>query len=121
ANGNAIVTDAFPDHQRGRALGTMGAIVGAGLMSGPIIGGLILSVFDWHAIFFLRVPIGLVVMAGAFYFIHDPARARDGSRLDIPGAITLFVALSGTLLAVNRGGTWGWSSPVILGLFALGA
>jgi EmrB/QacA subfamily drug resistance transporter len=121
ANGNAIVTDAFPDNERGRALGTMGAIVGAGLMSGPIFGGLILNVFNWHAIFWLRVPIGLAAMAAAFLFIHEPKRNANGQKLDIPGAIALFFVLSGTLLAVNRGGSWGWDSPVILGLFALGA
>jgi EmrB/QacA subfamily drug resistance transporter len=121
ANGNAIVTDAFPANERGRALGMMGAIVGAGLMSGPIFGGLILNVFSWHAIFYLRVPIGLAAMLAAFFFIHEPQRRANGQRLDIPGAVALFFVLSGTLLAVNRGGSWGWTSPVILGLFALGA
>jgi EmrB/QacA subfamily drug resistance transporter len=121
ANGNAIVTDAFPASERGRALGTMGAIVGAGLMSGPIFGGLILNVFSWHAIFYLRVPIGVAAMVAAFLFIHEPKRNANGQKLDIPGAIALFFVLSGTLLAVNRGGSWGWDSPVILGLFALGA
>jgi EmrB/QacA subfamily drug resistance transporter len=121
ANGNAIVTDAFPASERGRALGTMGAIVGAGLMSGPIFGGLILNVFSWHAIFYLRVPIGVAAMVAAFLFIHEPKRNANGQKLDIPGAVALFFVLSGTLLAVNRGGSWGWDSPVILGLFALGA
>jgi MFS family permease len=99
----------------------MGAIVGAGLMSGPIFGGLILNVFSWHAIFYLRVPIGLAAMLAAFFFIHEPRRGASGQKLDIPGAIALFFVLSGTLLAVNRGGSWGWTSPVILGLFALSA
>jgi EmrB/QacA subfamily drug resistance transporter len=120
ANGNAIVTEAFPPEQRGQALGTTGSVVGAGLMSGPIVGGLILDAFDWHAIFYLRVPIGLISMAMAFIFIRpSEASAVTGSRkLDIPGALTLFATLSTALLAVNRGTNWGWTSPVILGLFA---
>ena len=121
ANGNAIVTDAFPDNERGRALGTMGAIVGAGLMSGPIFGGFILNGLSWHWIFWLRVPIGVTAMAAAFIFIHEPKKDPSGQKLDIPGAIALFFALSGALLAVNRGDSWGWTSPVILGLFALSA
>lgn len=121
ANGNAIVTDAFPDNERGRALGTTGAVVGAGLMSGPILGGLMLSLFDWRALFYLRVPIGLIAMTMAFLFIRStPGQPASERKLDIPGAVLLFVTLSGTLLAVNRGPAWGWASPVILSLFVVG-
>jgi len=123
ANGNAIVTEAFPDNERGTALGTTGAVVGAGLMSGPIVGGFVLEALNWQAIFYLRVPIGLVAMTMAFLFIRpSEGQTHAGPRkLDIPGAVTLFAALSAGLLAVNRGQPWGWSSPVILGLFAVAA
>lgn len=120
ANGNAIVADAFPASERGRSLGMTGAVVGAGLMSGPIMGGVILELFDWHAIFWLRVPIGLASMAMAWWLIRESTGAESNRKLDIPGALLLFVALSGTLLAVNRGRDWGWTSPVILSLFAIG-
>ena len=123
ANGNALVTEAFPAEERGQALGTTGAVVGAGLMTGPIAGGLILEAFSWQAIFWLRVPIGLMAMTLAMLFIRpSTGSAEAGSRrLDIPGAITLFATLSTALLAVNRGTAWGWGSPVILGLFAISA
>ena len=120
ANGNAIVTDAFPDNERGRALGTTGAVVGAGLMSGPILGGLMLSLFDWRALFYLRVPIGLAAMAMAFVFIRSTPGQTGDRKLDIPGAVTLFLTLSSILLAVNRGSGWGWTSPIILSLFTVG-
>lgn len=120
ANGNAIVTAAFPANERGRALGTTGAIVGAGLMSGPILGGLILSLLDWHAIFYLRVPIGLIAMSLALLIIRESEGEAPGQRrIDVPGALLLFATLSTALLAVNRGSTWGWGSPVILALFAV--
>lgn len=122
ANGNAIVTSAFPDNERGRALGFTGAVVGAGLMSGPILGGFILAAFDWQAIFWLRVPIGITAATLALLLIHETPPASDGSRrLDIPGAITIFATLSSAIVAVNRGAEWGWLSPIILGLFALAA
>ncbi len=121
-NGNAIVADAFEEHERGQALGTTGAVVGAGLMSGPILGGLILSGFDWPAIFWMRVPVGIAAMGMAIWLIRDSRGAPSGQRkLDIPGAITLFATLSTVILAVNRGQTWGWTSPIILGLFAISA
>ncbi len=123
ANGNAIVTEAFPPEQRGQALGTTGSVVGAGLMTGPIVGGLILEALNWQAIFYLRVPIGLISMTMAMIFIRPSAPAATGvsRRLDVPGAVTLFATLSTALLAVNRGTNWGWTSPVILGLFAASA
>ncbi len=118
ANGNAIVTDAFPPEERGQALGTTGSVVGAGLMSGPIIGGVLLGLFGWQSIFYLRVPIGIIAMTLAFLFIRpsEPLPAGTSRKLDIPGAVALFVALSSALLAVNRGQSWGWGSPVIVGL-----
>lgn len=123
ANGNAIVTSAFPENERGRALGMTGGIVGAGLMSGPILGGLILEAFSWQALFYLRVPIGLIAMTLAFVLIRDEERMPEnaGRRMDIPGAIAIFVTLSTALLAVNRGREWGWTSPQILFLFAVSA
>jgi EmrB/QacA subfamily drug resistance transporter len=122
ANGNAIVTSAFPDSERGRALGMTGAVVGAGLMTGPILGGVILAVFDWHAIFYLRVPIGLAAMTLALLLIRDGETERvPGRRIDVPGAVAIFFTLSTTVLAVNRGHEWGWTSPSILALFAVAA
>lgn len=120
ANGTAIVVDAFPASERGRALGGTNAAVGAGLMSGPILGGLILSLVDWRAIFYLRVPFGIAAFFMVLLVVRERSGTATGRRLDIPGALALFGALGGTVLAMNRGVAWGWTSPVILGLFALG-
>ncbi len=119
ANGNAIITSAFPDNERGWALGTVGSVVGAGLASGPIMGGAILAVFDWHAIFWLRIPIGIVALALAVFMIRESEGMEGQRRLDIPGALLLFVTLAGTMLAINRGRVWGWDSAEILTLFAV--
>ncbi|MGH2611153.1 MAG: MFS transporter, partial [Tepidiformaceae bacterium] len=97
-------------------------VVGAGLMSGPILGGLILEFFEWRALFYLRVPIGLIAMAMAFLLIRESeAPAEQQRRLDIPGAVAIFFSISTALLAVNRGREWGWGSPAILALFAVSA
>ncbi len=122
ANGNAIVTEAFPSNERGRALGLTGSVVGAGLMSGPVFGGFVLDAFDWQAIFLARVPLAIIVIIMAVVVIQESEGATGKQRrMDIPGALAMFVALSATLLAVNRGQSLGWTSPAILGLFALGA
>ena len=121
ANGNAIVTDAFPDNERGRALGIVGSVVGAGLMTGPIVGGILLGIGDWRALFWLRVPIVFIAFALAATQIREQSGDHAVRKLDIPGSVTLFAFLSLTLLAVNRGQAWGWSSPTIVGLFVGGA
>ena len=122
ANGTAIITAAFPSHERGRAIGTNSAVVGAGLMSGPVIGGFLLESLDWRALFYVRIPLGLAALLAGWWVVRETGPAHAGERrLDIPGALTLVVALSGFLLAVNRGQAWGWISPAILGLFAVAA
>ncbi len=121
ANANAIVTAAFPDHERGRALGTVTAVVGAGLMSGPIFGGLVIELADWRAIFYARIPIALLAITMGYFEIQEAFREREvNRRLDLPGAVLLFATLTSLLFAVNRGQSWGWGSPVILVLFGLG-
>jgi len=121
ANANALVTHAFPDEERGRALGMTGAVVGAGLASGPIFGGLILGAADWHWIFFARVPIGLVALTMGYLLIHEtPGAAKGERKIDVPGALAIFFTLSTTLAAVNRGSSLGWTSLPVLGGFAIG-
>lgn len=117
--GNAIITEAFPDNERGKALGIVGSVVGAGLMTGPIVGGALLGFGDWRALFYLRIPIVFIAFGLAAWLIHDQERERPQGKLDIPGAITLFGFLATALLAVNRGQAWGWTSPIILTLFVV--
>jgi EmrB/QacA subfamily drug resistance transporter len=119
ANANAIVTDVFPAPEWGRALGTVTAIVGAGLLSGPLLGGFILDALDWRAIFYLRIPIGIAALIVALAVVHE-SEPVDGQGLDLAGAVTLFTALGSLVLLVNRAQAWGWTSPIILGLGALG-
>jgi EmrB/QacA subfamily drug resistance transporter len=118
--GNAIITEAFPDHERGKALGIVGSVVGAGLMTGPIVGGALLGFGDWRALFYLRIPIVFIAFALAVTQIREPQHAdRPAGKLDVPGAVTLFAFLATALLAINRGQAWGWGSPQILGLLAV--
>lgn len=118
--GNAIITQAFPDNERGKALGLVGSVVGAGLMTGPIVGGILLGFGDWRALFYLRVPIVLLAFVLATTMIRDDrGDEREPGKLDIPGAITLFGFLSTALLAVNRGQSWGWTSPQVVSLLAV--
>lgn len=117
ANGYAIVTASFPTEERGRALGIMGAVVGAGLLSGPAIGGFLLDFFDWRAIFYLRLPIGIIAVILAWILLKEPFSTKQKGKIDLTGAITIFITLACLLVAVNQGQSLGWTSPLILVLY----
>lgn len=118
ANGPAIITSTFPANERGSALGTLAMVVSAGLISGPSIGGLLISSFGWPSIFLINIPFGIL---GAFlvhrHLVVDPI-IRQRPPFDWAGAffqtvllisfIVLFdppnVSVSGSLpFAIPRG------------------
>jgi EmrB/QacA subfamily drug resistance transporter len=118
AMGPAIIARTFPPGERGRALGTNAVSVSIGLSVGPALGGLLTQVGSWRAIFLVNVPVGLfaVLWAARVLPIEDIRRRPS---FDIPGAATAAGTLLAMLLALTQGETWGWSSPAIVGLFAL--
>ena len=75
ANGPALITAAFPFRERGAALGTLAMVVSTGLLSGPSVGGLLISHFGWRSIFLVNIPIGILGIALAQRFlIREPPR-----------------------------------------------
>jgi len=97
ANGPAIVTSLFPSEERGAALGTLGMVVSAGLISGPSVGGLLITYFGWYSIFLVNVPVGLIGLYLVFRFIESDPPIRKKIPFDWVGAIlqsmTLIVVL----------------------------
>ncbi len=118
ANGAAIITATFPASQRGMGLGIMVATVGAGVATGPVLGGVLVDVLDWRAIFWVRIPFGVVGSILVARFLLDTPPDQRPRGLDLPGSLALFLMLSGAVLAVNRGDAWGWDSARVVGLFA---
>jgi len=116
--GPAILTEAFPPNERGRALGLSGAIVSVGIIAGPTLGGLILGSLSWHWIFFVNLPVGILGVWMASRFVPR-SHPRGGQVFDFAGATALLVSLLSLLLALTFGQGWGFASPPILALFAL--
>lgn len=121
ANGAAIVTATFPASQRGKALGIQVAMVGAGVASGPVLGGVLVETLDWRAIFWTRVPLGLVGSVLVWRYLRDVPPSARPRGLDVPGSVILFAMLASLVLGVNRGQAWGWTSGEIIGLFVASA
>jgi EmrB/QacA subfamily drug resistance transporter len=113
---NALIVSAFPDHERGRALGINGAMVGIGLASGPVIGGFILEFLDWRALFWTRLPVGIVGLLMALIVLRPDTPQEERRPFDYKGAILLMLGLSSLLLLINRAPIDG-ISPLIIVLF----
>lgn len=93
ANGPAIITQAFPSTERGRALGTLAMVVSAGLISGPSLGGLLISSLGWRSIFWLNIPIGLLGVYLAQKHIEEDPKCRPVMPFDWAGAILQTILL----------------------------
>ncbi len=117
ALGTAIVTEAFPPQERGKALGIIGSVVSIGIVIGPTLGGLIIQSLSWHWIFFVNLPVGIV---GTLMVLRYVPAIKPSARqhFDYLGALTLFLFLLSLLLALTRGQMRGFSDPLVLTLFA---
>ncbi len=120
ALGTAIVTDAFPPEERGKALGIIGGIVSIGIIAGPTLGGLILGVLSWHWLFFVNLPVGIIGLIFASKFIPSD-HAGSNQRFDYSGAAAMFLSLMSFLLALTFGESSTFTSPIVLSLFAVSA
>ncbi len=124
ANSAAILTDAFPANQRGFALGINQVAGLSGQFIGLVLGGL-LAVWDWRAVFWINVPVGIFGTWWAYTRLREMG-TRTGGRMDWWGNATFAVGLGAVLIAVTigiqpyHGQAMGWESPEVLGLLALG-
>ena len=113
ALGMAIVTEAFPRSERGRALGIMGTIVSIGITLGPTLGGFIIQNLSWHWIFFVNLPIGIIGTFMVTRFVPS-FKPPGGQRFDYLGALTLCVSLLLLLVALTLGQRNGFGDPIVL-------
>jgi EmrB/QacA subfamily drug resistance transporter len=112
----AIVVAVFPGSERGKALGILAGAYSFGLVAGPVLGGLLLDLVDWRAVFYLRVPIALLAIVMAAVVFREQRSEDKEFRLDLGGAISLFCSLSGLMLFLNFAGRWGIRNISVLAL-----
>ncbi|MDE3087881.1 MAG: MFS transporter [Chloroflexota bacterium] len=118
SNSPAILTKNFPAAQRGQALGLQATMTYLGLTVGPSLGGWLTSQFTWRAVFYINVPIGLLALLLSLRFIPSDPPAQNAEQFDLAGAATFLLGLVLLMLGLNQGHEWGWTSPIILALFA---
>ena len=124
ANGMAMVADIFPDRERGKALGLYMLIIGTGSISGPVIGGVLVSSLGWRSVFFASVPVGLMAFVAALLVLQRGPRMRgadsDSVRFDWGGAALSSTALVSLLYGVTSLHRAGIGSIDVAGGLALG-
>lgn len=120
ANSAAIVTDAFPRAELGRALGINAMVVAVGFTLGPVIGGLLTNLLGWRWVFFFNVPLGIVGTLWAWLQIREVEKMPSNQKFDWYGALTLTGGLFGILMAMSFGGFYGWNAITTILGFVVG-
>jgi EmrB/QacA subfamily drug resistance transporter len=117
-----IITNTFPPERRGAAFGVWGAVAGVATIAGPTLGGLLVTVFDWRWIFYVNLPIGVLVLLITPVIIPDLRLGRR-HRIDVPGVLLASAALLAICYGLVEGQRYDWgqinsflSIPLVLGL-----
>jgi DHA2 family metal-tetracycline-proton antiporter-like MFS transporter len=123
--GTAIIARYLPEHRKGWAFGILSLCSGLGIALGAPLGGFITAWLSWHWVFLVNVPVGIIAAIVSIRVLPQdkpPAVGKEpGARFDLPGALLSFFGIALLVYAINRGQESGWTSPLILSLFAAAA
>ncbi|MEO5621507.1 MAG: MDR family MFS transporter [Cypionkella sp.] len=117
----SVVGDAIAPQDRGKVQGVFAAVFSASSVIGPLAGGWFVQYVNWHWIFFINLPLGLLAV-GIFATSFKPTGRRVSHKIDYAGALALTLGLGALTLVTSLGGrSFGWADPMALGLIALAA
>jgi EmrB/QacA subfamily drug resistance transporter len=117
----SIIIATFPPRQRGMAIGIWAGVSAMALAIGPLLGGLITDHIDWSWVFFINVPVGILGIVVARLVIDESRDTSAVQRLDLPGLAVSAVGLFALTYGLIEANKHGWTSPLILSLFAVAA
>ena len=125
SNSTAILTDAFPPHERGMAMGINQIAFLSGQFIGLLAGG-VLAAINWRAVFLVSVPFSVGGTIWAYLALHETVKIREHQKLDIPGNLLFAVGLTAVLIGMTYGlepygsSSMGWGSPFVISCLAGG-
>ncbi|MCL2615298.1 MAG: MFS transporter [Dehalococcoidia bacterium] len=119
ANAFIVISDIFPPSERGKYQGLISGVFGMSAIIGPTLGGLITDRLSWHWIFYVNVPLGIIIIIlFTFFFPYIRPNAKRG-KIDFPGMVTLSLGVMSLLLALSwAGGQYPWLSFPVIGLLS---
>jgi EmrB/QacA subfamily drug resistance transporter len=119
---SAVLADVVPLRDRAKYQSALGAMFGVALVLGPLLGGLFTDHLSWRWVFFVNLPLGLLVMGLAAYAVPTVSRAQQRPRVDFAGIGFVSIGAGALTLALSWGGSdYGWGSAMIIGLFVCSA
>jgi EmrB/QacA subfamily drug resistance transporter len=116
----SIISATFSVRERGTAIGIWAGVSAVALAIGPLLGGVITEHISWNWIFFVNIPIGILAVLSAIFVVPESKDTSQEQRLDLPGLLTSAIALFALVFALIEAHRYGWTSALILGLFAIG-
>ena len=115
----SIITNAFPPHERGKAIGTWAGVSAMALAIGPVVGGFLVQSVSWQSIFFLNLPVAAGAVAVTLFATHESRDETVARVVDIPGVAAITVGLAALVIALVEGNSWHWGSVRVIGLLVL--
>ncbi|MCB5282018.1 MFS transporter [Arthrobacter sp. ES1] len=117
----SLLTTSFPEGPlRDKALGLNGSLMAAGFTTGAILGGLLTDLLSWRWAFFINIPVAAFVLILAPKLLTESARGNR-TKLDVPGAVTVTIALLALVFGLTTAGEKGWDDPLAWGTLTAGA
>jgi EmrB/QacA subfamily drug resistance transporter len=113
----SIITATFPPKERGQAIGIWAGVSALALAIGPLCGGLIVDNINWHWIFYVNVPVGVLGVLVSQVVIRESRDTSHEQSIDLPGLATSGLGLLALSYALIEGNSHGWASGEIVGLF----
>ncbi len=120
ANSIALITQAFPASERGKAIGIQGAVQAIAMAVGPFVGGILIATVGWRAIFYVNIPIGILGTIAALFILPRDSKAKEKQKIDYLGTAFFASGLGLIMLAFNEGVKLGWGSHTIMTYFVSG-
>jgi EmrB/QacA subfamily drug resistance transporter len=114
----AIITNTFRGEERGSAFAAWGAVMGAGMAFGPVVGGYLTTYHSWRWAFRINVLVAPIAVLGAYVLVRRDVVGRARERLDLPGAVLVGSGTFSLVFGISQGETYGWASAQIVGSFA---
>ncbi|MGX9901429.1 MDR family MFS transporter [Arthrobacter sp. SA17] len=114
----AVIADVVPPRERGKYMGMMGGVFAIASVAGPLLGGWFTEGPGWRWVFWINIPLGLLALAGAAFFLKVPKHAGK-PKLDLGGMLLMAAATTCLVLFATWGGSkYDWNDPIILSLIA---